>query len=141
MRTSLAVKLGVMVLALGISSCAAIEAERHAEETKQQELVHRVDVAHIWVTTGTPPPGKPYTVLGEISYTEPFTPEGIEESAIEAKLKKIAMEKWPDTIDAVIKETSQTSDDGSKLTVTAQAIQYESTQDRTALHKMIQGED
>ncbi|HUO04773.1 MAG TPA: hypothetical protein VMU16_06200 [Candidatus Binataceae bacterium] len=126
-------------LAIGISGCSAIEAERQEHEQKQQEFAQHVDMAHIWVTTDTPPPGKPYTVLGELKYTEPFSPDAIEEDYIKDKLKKMALAKWPDTIDAIVKMNHDTSADGSQITVTAEAIQYESSVDRAALHGMNEG--
>ena len=50
-----------VVLALGISGCAAVEAARSAEVEKQQSFEHRVDTAHIWVTTQAAPAGKTYS--------------------------------------------------------------------------------
>ncbi len=126
-------------LALTLTACGAIEAQRQAEEQKKQVFIHRVDMAHIWVTTGAPPPGKPYSVLGPISYTVPFSPDAIDAAEMKEKLKKIAYAKWPDTIDAIIKENSSVSNDGSTVTVTAQAIAYDSTVDRNALHHMNEG--
>ena len=133
--------LGVMAigLALGLSACAAVQAERQAQQAHQQEVVHRMDVAHIWVTTEGPPAGKPYSTLGDVTYTEPFSPDAIDEAKITEKLKKIAMEKWPDTIDALVNENQTVSSDGSQITVTAKAIAYDSTVDRAALHKMNEG--
>jgi len=138
MRSSKIVPALAIALAIGMSGCAAVEAERQAEEQKQAAFVHRVDYAHIWVTTEAPPAGKPYTVLGDLKYTEPFSPDAIEEDHIKDKLKKMALEKWPDTIDAIVKENSTTGADGS-VTVTAQAIQYESSADRQAMHQMSEG--
>lgn len=132
-------KLSVIGLALTLSACGMVEAQRQAEQAKKQQFVQRVDIAHIWVTTGTPPPGKPYTVLGPIEYTVPFSPDAIDSAEMKEKLKKIAYQKWPDTIDAIIKEDSNVSNDGTKVTVTAQAIAYDSTQDREALHHMNEG--
>ncbi len=139
MRSSTIWKLAAIGLALNLCACGAIEAQRQAEEQKKQEFVHRVDMAHIWVTTGTPPAGKAYTVLGDIKYTEPFTPDAIDAAKMQDKLKKIAYDKYPDTVDAIIKEDSSVSADGSTVTVSAQAIQYESSVDRAALHKMNEG--
>ncbi|HVA78784.1 MAG TPA: hypothetical protein VNF27_12855 [Candidatus Binataceae bacterium] len=139
MRSSTILKFMAIGLAFTLAACGMVEAQRQAEETKKQEFVHRVDIAHIWVTTGTPPPGKPFTVLGEINYTVPFTPDAIDAAEMKEKLKKIAYEKWPDTIDAIIKEDSSVSSDGSQVTVTAQAIAYDSTVDRAALHHMNEG--
>jgi hypothetical protein len=88
-------------LALGSSGYAAVGAARSAEVEKQKSFEHRVDIAHIWVTTQAAPAGKPYSTLGELSYTEPFSPDAIDEAKINDNLKKIALEKWPDTIDAI----------------------------------------
>jgi hypothetical protein len=139
MRSSIWVRLFAVGLVFSLSACSVIEAQRQAEEAKKQQFVHRVDIAHIWVTTGTPPPGKPYTVLGDIKYTEPFSPDAIDSAKMKDKLKDIAYKKWPDTIDAIIKEDSQVSSDGTEVTVTAQGIAYDSTVDRTALHHMNEG--
>ncbi|HVA81459.1 MAG TPA: hypothetical protein VNF29_11090 [Candidatus Binataceae bacterium] len=136
MRSSTILKLTAVGLAFTLTACGVIQAQRQAQEAKKQEFVQRVDFAHIWVTSGTPPPGKPYTVLGDISYTVPFSPDAIDSAEMKEKLKKIAYKKWPDTIDAIIKENSVVSDDAAQVTVTAQAIAYDSTTDREALHKM-----
>ncbi len=127
----------LMVLAIGIglyvSGCAAA---REQEVQKQQVFEHRVDMAHIWVTTEGPPAGKPYTELGNLTYTEPFTPDAIDEAKISDRLKAMAFAKWPDTIDAIVNEDQTTSADGSQITVTAKAIKYDSSVDRDALHHM-----
>jgi hypothetical protein len=139
MRASIALKLMMIAATVALAGCGVVEAQRQAEEQRQQQFVQRVDLAHIFVTTGTPPSGKPYTVLGELNYTEPFSPDAIDEEKIKDRLKKMAYEKWPDTIDAVVDENQQVSSDGAQVTVTAKAIQYESSVDRTALHKMNEG--
>ena len=139
MRSLTLARVVAIGLALNFCACGAIEAQRQAEEQKKQEFVKRVDTAHVWVTTGEPPPGKPYTKLGELKYTEPFTPDAIDASKMQDRLKSMALEKYPDTVDAVIKEDSEVSADGSTVTVSAEAIQYESSTDRNALHHMNEG--
>ena len=139
MRSVTLCKLAAIGLALNFCACGALEAQRQAEEQKKQEFVHRVDTAHVWVTTGEPPAGKPYTKLGDLSYSEPFTPDAIDAAKMQDKLKTMALQKYPDTVDAVIKEDSQVSADGSTVTVSAEAIQYESSVDRNALHHMNEG--
>ena len=69
-----------------------MEVARSAEVEKQKSLEHRVDTAHIWVTTQAPPEDKPYSTLGELSYTEPFSPDAIDEAKMSDKLKKMAFE-------------------------------------------------
>jgi hypothetical protein len=126
-------------MTLALSACGAIQQQQAEREQKKQEFTHRVDFAHIWVTTETPGPGKPYTVLGNVDYTEPFTPDAIDEAKIKEHLKKAAFEKWPDTVDAIVKENQEISADGAQVKVTGEAIQYESSVDRNALHKMNEG--
>jgi len=127
------------IAAFALSSCAAVEAQRQEAEKKQQTFVQRVDIAHIFVTPDDPPPNKPYTVLGDVNYTEPFSPDAINEAKIKEKLKNMAYAKWPDTLDALVKEKTDVSDDGSTVKVSAVAIQYESSTDRAMLHKMNEG--
>ena len=58
----------------------AVEAQRAEEQKKQDFFVKRVDFAHIYVTPEGPPSNKPFLVLGDVTYSEPFTPDAINES-------------------------------------------------------------
>ena len=131
--------LVIGVAAFALSSCAAVEAQRQAQEQKQQVYEKHLDIAHIYVTPDDPPPNKPFTVLGDVTYNEPFSPDAINEAKIKDKLKSMAYAKWPDTLDALVKEKEDVSDDGSTVKVSAQAIQFESSTDRAMLHKMNEG--
>src|ERR1700688_16498 len=136
MRSSKFLPLLAIGLTFALSACGMMEAARQEQVQKQQVFEHRVDMAHIWVTTEAPASGKPYTELGDLTYTEPFTPDAIDEAKISDKLKAMAFAKWPNTIDAIVDENQTTSSDGSQITVTAKAITYESSVDRNALHHM-----
>jgi hypothetical protein len=139
MRSSKILTLLAIGLSIGISACGAMQAARQEQEQKQQVFEHRVDMAHIWVTTEAPAAGKPYKELGDLSYSEPFTPDAIDEAKISDKLKAMAFAKWPDSIDAIVDENQTTSSDGSQITVTAKAIAYDSSVNRDALHHMQDG--
>jgi hypothetical protein len=83
-------------------------------------------------------PVNPTRRQAKLEYTEHINPDSIAE-AIDAQkmneqLKRMANEKYPDSVDAVISERSDVSSDGSLITVTGQAIQFESSVDREALH-------
>jgi len=67
-----------------------VEAARSAEVEKQKSFEHRVDSAHIWVTTQSAPADKPYSMLGELSYTEPFSPDAIDEGKISGQVEEMA---------------------------------------------------
>src|SRR5580700_2868356 len=109
MRSSKILTLLAIGLSLGISACGAMQAARQEQEQKQQVFEHRVDMAHIWVTTEAPATGKPYKELGDLTYTEPFTPDAIDEAKISDKLKAMAFAKWPESIDAIVDENQTTS--------------------------------
>jgi hypothetical protein len=126
-------------LVASVAGCAAVEAQRKEAAQKQQVFVQRVDIAHIWVTNGDAPAGKPYSVLGDLNYSEPFSPDAIDEDKVRDRLKKMAYEKYPDDIDAIIKEHTDVNDAGTQVTVSAVAIKYDSSTDRAALHKMTEG--
>jgi hypothetical protein len=136
MRSSKLLTLLAIGLTFALFACSAMEAARQEQAQKQQVFEQRVDKAHIWVTTEAPGAGKPYTELGELKYTEPFTPDAIDEAKISDKLKAMALAKWPDTIDAIVNEDQTTSADGSQITVTAKAIKYDSSVDRDKLRHM-----
>ncbi len=139
MRNKFGIGLLAGLAAVVFCGCAAVQAERHAEEVKQQQFVTRVDLAHVWVTPGTPDPGKPYTVLGPVKYTVPFSPDAIDAHSENDKLKEMAYKKWPDHLDALIKEKESISPDASEVTVSAEAIEYASSTNRQALHNMDNG--
>src|SRR5260370_8347357 len=134
MRSSKILALLAIGLAFALSACGAMEAARQQQVQKQQVFEHRVDMAHIWVTTEAPGSGKPYTELGDLSYTEPFTPDAIDEAKISGKLKAMAFAKWPDTIDAIVDETQTTSTDGPQITLTPKPLTYQSSVHRNPLH-------
>jgi hypothetical protein len=139
MRTSNGLKLLVILTTLAVAGCAAVEAQRQAEQQRAQQQIVHMDMAHIYVTTEDPASNKPFTVLGELTYTEPFSADAIDEGQIKERLKKMAYEKWPDEIDEICNENQQVSADGSQVTVTAKAIKFESSVDRSAMHKMNEG--
>ncbi len=131
--------LSVLSLAVVFCGCAAIQAQRQAEAAKQQQFVKRVDLAHVWVTAETPGQAKPYTVLGNVKYAVPFSPDAIDSHQENDQLKKMAYAKWPNKLDALVNEKETISDDGSKVSVSAEAIEFASSTDRQALHNMNNG--
>jgi hypothetical protein len=113
------------LLVLALYACSTIQTGQAAHEHKFQEFVHRADYSHIWVTPDALAVGKPFAVLGEMSFSEAVTSDSIDEAKITEKLKTMAFAKWPDTIDAIINEKQSISADGSQMMITATAIRYE----------------
>jgi hypothetical protein len=132
--------LAIGVAAIALSSCAALEAQRAAEERKASCTVPPVpSVSHFYVTPDDPPSNKPYSTLGDLTYTEPFTFDATNEARIKDKLKQMGYARWPQNLDALVKEKSVVSDDGSMLKVSAEAIQFESSTNCEKLHHVNNG--
>ena len=112
--------LVVALLALLCGGCA----QAGNSPPAQIERPYIPTVHHIWVTTGQPPKGKTYKVLGKVSYTEPWSAEATDAGRMQDKLAALALERYPDEVDALIEEESQVSYDGKSITVSATAIQY-----------------
>ncbi|WP_304830373.1 hypothetical protein [Candidatus Binatus sp.] len=127
------------MVATTFCACAALLAGREAQEKKHEMMVKRMDTAHIFITPGDIPAGKPYKVLGELRYSEPFSLDVIDSAKIEVRLKAMALEKYHGDADAVIKANVDVDASGETVTVTGVAIQFESSADREMMHKMWEG--
>jgi hypothetical protein len=139
MKTRRASQLLVALVTMTVCGCAMMTADRKAQEEKRQQVVHRMDTAHIFVTTGDIPKSKPYKVLGDLKYSAPFSTVAIDTDQIEARLKAMALEKYPDDADAVIKANSEVDCSGPTMmvVVTGEVIQFDSSADRTLTRNMM----
>lgn len=131
-------RLLIGVIAAGCCSCAALMASRQANEEKRHQMVQVMDNAHVFVTTGDLPKNKPYTVLGNLKYTEPYSPDAADKDLIERRLKAMALADYHDRADAVIKVNSdvEASGETETLTVTAEVVQFDSSADRAMMHDL-----
>ena len=120
--------------------CAAVLADRKAQEEKHEQVVHRMDTAHVFVTTGDFPKSKPYKVLGDLKYSAPFSTVAIDTAQIESTLKAMALEKYHDNADAVIKANGDVDCSGQTVMVivTGEVIQFDSSADRGLMHDMME---
>ena len=139
MRNTYLVSLLAIGIATTVGGCAAIQAQREAHKQELAAFGQKVDKASIFVTNGGPQPGKNFTSLGELKYNLPFSPESIDAAKQKEQLKEMAYQKWPDNIDSVVRWRSELSDDGNQVTVSGEAIQYETSADRTLRRKMGEG--
>src|SRR5208283_2865980 len=138
MNVRLTSKLLVGLLAMTVSGCAAVLADRKAHQEQHAQMVHRMDTAHVFVTTGDLPSSKPYKVLGDLKYSAPFSTVAIDTAQIESQLKALALEKYPGTADAVIKANGDVDCSGSTVMVivTGEVVQFDSSADRVSMHNM-----
>jgi hypothetical protein len=119
--------LGAALLTAGMSLLAACSSQVDQQEPppqSQQAIIKAPDKAlyrdQLEVQTGDL--ALPYDQLGELEYTEPFSPRAIDDDYIDDKLRAMAMRRWGDQVDAVIGVKTALSSDASEVSVTAQAI-------------------
>ena len=126
------------MMAVTLCACAALMADRKAQEEHRQQMVKTMDTAHLVVTTASLPKDKPYKVLGELKYTEPYTPDALDEDRIEKRLKTMALAQYSEQADAVIeaKGDLEMSGDTATVIVTGKVVQFESSADREMMHQM-----
>ena len=60
------------------------------------------------------------------SYSEPFSPDAIDSTHINEKLRDLALAKWGRQVDAIVHITTKVGSDASTLTVSAAAVRIKS---------------
>jgi hypothetical protein len=127
-----------LIAATTFCACAALLSDRKAQLEKHEQMVHRMDTAHVFVTSDDFPKNKPYKVLGDLKYSAPFSTDAIDTAKIDEKLKAMALEKYHDDADAVIKTNCDIDSSGQTVTVnvSGEAIQFDSSADRALMHNM-----
>jgi hypothetical protein len=140
MKANWAAKLLTGLVAMTFCGCAAVLADRKTQDEKHEQVVHRMDTAHVFVTTGDFPKSKPYKILGDLKYSAPFSTVAIDTAQIESTLKAMALEKYHDDADAVIKANGDVDCSGRTVMVivTGEVIQFDSSADRGLMHDMME---
>jgi len=64
----------------------------------------------------------PFDQLGELDYTEEYSPRAIDDDYIDEKLRMMAVERWGDAVDAIIEVKTELSADSREVNVSAQAV-------------------
>jgi hypothetical protein len=128
----------ICLAATNVCSCFLIAA-READEKHHAQMVSVMDNAHVFITPDVIPKGKPYKVLGDLSYSEPFSTDVIDSAKIEVRLKAMALEQYHGEADAVIKANVDVDASGENAIVTGEAIQFETSADRDLMHHMWEG--
>ncbi|HTR60624.1 MAG TPA: hypothetical protein VMH37_02910 [Candidatus Binataceae bacterium] len=131
-------KLLVAFIAATFCGCASLMSSRKAEEETRAQRVYRMDTAHIYVSTGDLPPNAAHQVLGELKFSEPYSPDAADTHKIQQQLKDMALTRYGDQADAVIKAKAdvESSGDDSTLLVTGEVVHFDSSADREMMHNM-----
>jgi predicted aconitase len=110
--------------ALGAMGCQAMRMQQQNTPQMIQQGNTMLDRQRILMSTGGL--DDPYDKLGDLSYTEPFSPDAIDSTRINEKLRDLALAKWGRQVDAIIHITTKVGSDASTLTVSAAAVRVKS---------------
>jgi len=130
--------LAIVVIATTFCGCSWMASVQQARDEKRQEVIHRMDAAHVYVTLDDLPKDKPYKVLGDIKYSAPFDGE-LDQADINRHLRAMALAMYPDQADAVIKvnDDIQTPNGTSGTVIaTGKVVQFDTSTDRQMLHSL-----
>jgi hypothetical protein len=119
---------GLAAIALGAALCAMSCQTMQAQRENTPEMIQQgnamLDRQRILMSTGGL--DDPYDKLGDLSYSEPFSPDAIDSTHINEKLRDLALAKWGRQVDAIIHITPKVGSDARTLTVTAAAVRVKS---------------
>lgn len=116
-----AIALGAALSAMG---CQAMQMQQQNTPAMIQQGNTMLDRQRILMSTGGL--DDPYDKLGDLSYTEPFSPDAIDSTHINEKLRDLALAQWGRQVDAIIHITTKVDGDASTLTVSAAAVRVKS---------------
>ncbi|HZO83561.1 MAG TPA: hypothetical protein VFB33_17855 [Candidatus Binataceae bacterium] len=120
MRHSVRSGAALLIAALLFSACQSVVQAEQKREQIQRHLNIVVDRQRIFVTTGDLK--EEYSKLGDLSYTEPLTADSIDSTHINEKLRRMAIAKWGDQVDAIIRVSSKPDADATTLTASGEAV-------------------
>ena len=109
-------KKSLVIIAILLGGCAALQ-ERSEQERK---MVIQFNESQVIVVTGDL--DQSYKILGQINYTEPVSGEAIDTNHINARLRRMAIDRYQDRVDAII-HVASTTDSSDQLEVSGEAIE------------------
>ena len=130
--------LAIDVVAMSLRGCSLVASVQQTRDERRREVIQRTDIAHVFVTLDDLPRDKPYKVLGDIKYSEPFDSE-LDQAEINRHLRALAVAMYPDQADAVIKvndDIQSSSGTTGTVTATGEVVQFDTSTNRKMLHDM-----
>jgi Tfp pilus assembly protein PilV len=111
----------VTAAVLGVAGCQAYQQQQQATQQKIEQGNVILDRQRILMSTGGIDDA--HKTLGELTYTEPLSPDSIDSAHINQKLREMAIAKWGRQVDAVIHINSKVGADATTMTVTGEAVE------------------
>ncbi|MGH7913056.1 MAG: hypothetical protein ACREPW_00200 [Candidatus Binataceae bacterium] len=104
-----------------ITACQALVRQQQA--TVQAEHKVSVEQDRLRLIVSTSDLTEPYEKLGDLSYTDPLNGETIDTDHINEKLRSMAIERWGQQADAIIRVTTRIGGtDTATISVTGEAV-------------------
>jgi hypothetical protein len=116
--------VSIATMAVWLSTCATAKPPEAVPAPATQSAPR--SAAHIYVT-GDTLDSACYQEVGQVSYVEPFSAAATdpENLAVADELRKAAVKKYPNRVDAIINVHTEDHDIGSEVLVSGEAVQLE----------------
>jgi hypothetical protein len=131
-RARAALALGALLLSVGGLGACSSKAAEEAPSVVEQPVVQPMPAGLNGTSEGLPDRERikvetgelalPYDQLGELDYTEDFSPRAIDDDYIDEKLRTMAVQRWGAEVDAIIEVKTDLSADSREVNVSAQAV-------------------
>ena len=132
--------LAATVLGCAARSPQARQQSEQAQQAQQAAQQTRSPNRFIYVS-GQGLPGACYEDLGSVTLTEPYTDAAIDpdSSNAAARLRKLALQRYPNRVDAVIGVRSKENDVGTFVTITGEAVELHKGETVTCVMRKVPG--
>lgn len=121
MRRNKRLAVILITVALCVAGCAASQQPQMSKEQRIKQGNIQFDKQRILMSTGDLP--NPYDKLGDLSYTEPLSPDSIDSTHINERLREMAIARWGRQVDAIIHVTTKVGSGATTMTVTAEGVE------------------
>jgi hypothetical protein len=111
----------ILLLSVALSLITGCAEQQQKEEAMRQRIVI-LNESQVMVLTGEI--DLPHKQLGEISYSEPLSGAAIDTTHINDRLRRIAIDKYQDSVDAIVHVNTSTDSNGM-FNVSGQAVEVE----------------
>lgn len=118
-RTAAAL-LAAVLCVISFAACQSFIQSQERQQRIQRHINIVVDRERVFVTTGDL--NLKYKKLGDLSFTEPLNANTIDPSYINKKLRRMAILKWGDQVDAIIHLSSKTDANDTTITASGEAV-------------------
>ncbi len=112
-------KLLFAALMLALPACGIEQAEEQKQAMIKAAEVS-LDINHIFIAAGDT--SEPHDVLGKLEYTDPVSAESIDEAIQNDKLRKMAIDRWPEDVDGIVNVLREVNDTATLVTVSGTAV-------------------